>query len=153
MTIIKFEQYLTSGQITLFGNPHKHKLDSHEQIFFDANSEHVLAYYKFFYGNDVYFSSSYKRATQTDDSVVLLKDGRIGRISLIFKMGTTISLLLKMLAVEKVDQLPEHILRVTKSIIDKFEVVPAENISKKLLFISTTKDSFTSELPNPFEGD
>lgn len=112
-----------------------------------------MAYYKFFYGNDVYFSSTYKKAEQTDDTVVLLKDGRICRINLIFKTEAVVSLLLRILEVEHVDRLPDHILRVKKCTTDMFEVVPAENILKKLILISTTKESYTSELPNNFEGD
>lgn len=112
-----------------------------------------MAYYKFFSGNDVYFSSTYKKAEQTDDSVVMLKDGRIGRINLVFKMGVTVSLLLKILHVEQVYQFPKHIKMISRKTTDKFEIVPADNVHKKMICIATSKETYLSELPNPYEGD
>lgn len=128
-------------------------MDFNEKNFFDENSQHIMAYYKFFYGNDVFFSTTYKRAEQTDDTVVLLKDERIGRISLVFKKERAVSLLLKILQVGKVQQFPEHLKKIIKNVADKFEIVPAGNVLKKLVLITTTKESYISELPNQYEGD
>lgn len=112
-----------------------------------------MAYYKFFIGNEVYVSSIYKKAEQTDDSVVMLKDGRVGRINLVFKKGTTVSLLLKILHVENVYQFPEQIKMISSKTADDFEIVPAENVIKKMICIATSKETYLSELPNPYEGD
>lgn len=112
-----------------------------------------MAYYKFFHDNDVHFSTEYKRAAQTDDTMVQLKDERIGRINLIFKEKGTVSLLLKIFEIERVQQFPEHIKKISKNIEDRFEIVPAEDILQKLILITTAKESYVSELPNPYEGD
>lgn len=141
------------GQITIFGSPHKHKLNVTEKQYLLTNCDHVMACYKFFYGNDVYYSVTYERAVQTDDTMVLLKNGQIGQIRLIFVDKECVYVLLKILSVESVDQFPSHIQKVCRNVVETFLVVPAENILLKLLLISTVKESYLSELPNQFEGD
>lgn len=112
-----------------------------------------MAYHKLFYGNDIFYSVTYQRAEQTDDTVVLLKGGCIGRISLIYEGTESVFLLLKVLEVQRVPNFPMHIKKVCKNKDDKFEIVRAENISQKLLLISTVNESYVTELPNQFEGD
>lgn len=147
------ESIVDVGLITLFGNPHKHKLDYNEKEILKENSDHIMAYYKFFFGNDVYFSTTYGRAVTTDDTTVLLKDGRVGQIQLIFKQNGAVLILLKILEIERVQTFPEHIQKISKGIPDKFEVVSAEEVAKKLLRITTIKENYISELPNSYEGD
>lgn len=141
------------GQITIFGSPHKHKLDVTQKQKLLTTCDHTMAYYKFFYGNDVYYSSTYERAEQTNDTVVLLKNGQIGQIRLIFIDKECVYVLLKILSVEAVDQFPSHIKKVCRNVVEGFLVVPAEDILLKLLLISTVKENYLSELPNQFEGD
>lgn len=112
-----------------------------------------MAYNKFFYGNDIFYSVTYKRAEQTDNTVVILKDQRIGIISLIFKETDSVFVLLKMLQTERVPNFPTHIKKICKNNVDVFKKIPAEEILQKLLLISTETESFITELPNQYEGD
>ncbi|KAJ6647760.1 hypothetical protein Bhyg_02983, partial [Pseudolycoriella hygida] len=72
------------GNITLFGSPHKLKLEDHERSVLQRDTDYIFAYHKFFYENDVYYSTSYKRAEQTNDTVIMLKDQTVGQVELIF---------------------------------------------------------------------
>lgn len=141
------------GEITVFGSPHKHKMDSNQKIILNKDTDFIMAYFKFFYGNDVYFSSTYKRAEQTNDTMVLLKDERVGEIRLIFQEEETVFIVLKIFKTESVPQYPQHIKKMCKNIDDEFVKVPAEDVSQKLLLISTVNENYLSELPNQFEGD
>lgn len=145
------------GEITIFGSPHKYKLNSSQKIILNKDSDYILAYFKFFYGNDVYFSSTYKRAEQTNDTMVLLKDERIGQIRLIFQEETTVFVLLKIFKIESVPLFPKHFKKICNKIDDEeddeFAKVSAEQVFKKLLLISTVNGNYLSELPNHFEGD
>lgn len=85
--------------------------------------------------------------------MVLLKDKRIAQIYLIFKENRTVSLLLKILETERVQQFPEHLKKISKNIPDKFEIVTAEDVLQKLIIITTSKENYVSELPNHYEGD
>lgn len=141
------------GQITLFGSPHRHKLDANQKIILLRDSDYIMAYFKFFYKNDIYFSSTYKRAEQTNDTIVLLKDERIGVVNLIFVDNEIVSLLLKILQVEPVHKFPMHIKKIRLNVADEYVVVHAEEVNQKLLIISTSNESYVSKLPNQFEGD
>ncbi len=147
------KQHLKIGQVTLFGSPHKHKLNSTEKSLLQRNSEYIMAHHKFFYGNDIFFSVTYQKAEQTDDTVVILKDQRIGIISLIFIETGSVCLLLQIIEVERVPNFPSHIKKICKSTVDSFENVQAEDILRKLLIISTMNERFITELPNQYEGD
>lgn len=122
-------------------------------FFLKENLEHTEAYYKFFYGNDVFLSTSYKKAKQTDDTTVMLKDKRVGKISLIFKEEESVFLLLQMLDTERVPHFPSHIEKVSMKDEYRFEKIPAEDIQQKLLFISTLKENFITKIPNHYECD
>lgn len=128
-------------------------MDSNQKIILNKDSDFIMAYFKFFYGNDVYFSSTYKRAEQTNDTMVLLKDKRVGQISLIFQEDKTVFIVLKIIKTESVPKYPKHINKMCKNIVDEFVKVPAEDVSQKLLLISTVNENYLSELPNQFEGD
>lgn len=117
------------------------------------NSEDIMAYHKFFYGNDIFFSVTYEKAEQTDDTVVVLNDQRIGIISLIFIESESVFLLLQMIETERVPHFPLHIKKVCRKKVDSFEKVKAEDVLRKLLFISTVNESFITDLPNQYEGD
>lgn len=112
-----------------------------------------MAYHKLFYGNNIFFSTTYEKAEQTNDTVVILKDKRIGVISLIFEERESVFMILKMLKTERVSNFPAHIKKVCKNKEDNFEKVSAESILQKLLLISTIDECFVTELPNQYEGD
>lgn len=150
---MRVKKSLKVGPITLFGSPHKHRLDANQKTILRRDSDYILAYYKFFYINNVYLSSTYKRAEQTNDTIVILKDKRIGVISLIFRDDEKVSILLKLLHVEPVPKFPVHIKKLCVNVEDEFVTVDAEEIIQKLLLISTRNVNYLSELPNQFEGD
>lgn len=141
------------GQITLFGSPHKHTLNANHRNVLLQDSDYVMCYYKFFFKNNIYFSSTYLRAKQTNDTVVMLNDKRVGTISLIFECGGKVSLLIKILHVEQVQNFPTHIRKIRPDATDHVVKVSAEEISQKLLLITTAKEQYISELPNQYEGD
>lgn len=128
-------------------------MDSNQKTILKQDTDYLMAYFKSFYENDVYFSTTYKRAEQTNDTVVLLKDKRVGQITLIFQENETVFILLKMFKTESVPQFPKHFTKICKNVEDEFDKVPAEEISQKLLLISTVSENYLSELPNQFEGD
>lgn len=83
----------------------------------------------------------------------MLKDKRVGIISLIFKENESVFMLLQMLDIESVPQFPSHVKKVSMNNERFFEKVPAEDILEKLVMISTVKVSFVTSIPNRFECD
>lgn len=141
------------GQVTLFGSSHKHKLEANEKTILQRDSDFIMAYHKFFHDNDVYYSITYKRAEQTNDTLVLMKDQSTGQIVLIFNDEGVVFLLVKILKTEPVHQFPAHIKKICKNSTDEFIIVRAEDVLEKLLLISTKNENYLSRLPNQYEGD
>ena len=148
-----FLMTLKLGEVTLFGNSHNHKLDMNEKAILKKDCTSVPAYYKFYHDNDVYYSTTYKRAEQSNDTVVLLRDQTIGQIVLIFIGDGVVSILVKVLISEPVNKFPEHIKRIRRNLPEEFVIARADEVMEKLLLISTTSESYVSRLPNQYEGD
>ena len=144
---------LNIGAVTLFGNCHKHRLEEHEKAILKKDSTFIFAHHKFFYDNDVYYSTTYKRAEQSNDTIVLLKDQTVGQIVLIFTDDGVVSMLVKIMIVEAINKFPAHIQKIRRSLTDEFVAVRADEVLEKMLLISTTNESYVSRLPNHYEGD
>lgn len=91
--------------------------------------------------------------TTNSFTVVLLKDQTVGQIVLIFNDNGVVFLLVKKFTIESVHQFPAHIKKICTNTTDEFIVVRADEVSEKLLLISTTNENFLSPLPNQYEGD
>lgn len=139
------------GQITLLGKSHKQSLTPVEQLILKQKC--VTAYNKFCFSKDVFYSTFYTRAKQTNDTMVCLNDGTFGQITVIYVSDeNSVRLLLKKFCVEQV-QYPRHLKRVVRAEIDCYEDVPADEILEKCLVVDTSTDSYISVLPNRFESD
>lgn len=138
------------GEITLLGTWHKQELLPAEQMILSHKS--VLAYHKFCYSNDIYYSTFYKRAKQTNDSIICSKDGRFGEIVVIYENAETVYILLKIIFVEVVP-CPKHLKRITETQVDTYATIRADEVKEKCLIINTSTESYISTLPNKFESD
>lgn len=138
------------GEITLLGISHKQEILSAEQVILLQKS--VVAYNKFFYSNDVFYSSFYKQAKQTNDTVVCLNDGRFGYIVVIYEKDEKVYILLKIIFVDAV-LCPNHLKRITENQIDTYANIPADEVKEKCLIVNTSTESYISMLPNRFESD
>lgn len=139
------------GEITLLGKSHKQELLPVEQVILAQES--VLAYNKFFYLNDIFYSTFYKRAKQTNDSVVCLNDGRLGQIVSIYENAENeVYILLKIIIVEAVP-CPNHLKRISQTQVDTYATARADDVKEKCLIINISTESYISVLPNRFESD
>lgn len=139
------------GNITLLGASHRQDLLPAEQVIPAQKS--VVAYNKFFYLNDVFYSAFYKRAKQTNDTVICLNDGRFGQIGVKYENAeNVVYILLKIIFVEAIPG-PSHLKRIIQTQVDTYVTAQAEEIKEKCLVISTSTESYISKLPNRFESD
>ncbi len=142
------------GLITLLGNPQRLDLDTDEHRIVQQNC--IWDYKKFFFSHDVFYSTSYRssaeREIQTNDTVVILKNGSIGQITRIYIHEEVVYVLLQKLSVESVASFPRHIKKVLTNTRD-FESVRADEIAEKMVLMSTSKETYVSHIPNRIEGD
>lgn len=142
------------GSITLLGNPQKLNLNSDEQHI--VQKKWIWDYKKFFFSHDVFYSTAYRASTdreiQTNDTVVILKNGSIGQITRIYIHDEVVYVVLEKFSVEPISSFPRHIKKVSVNS-RNLESVRADEIVDKMVFISTAKDSYVSHLPNRIECD
>lgn len=137
--------------ITLLGLAHKQELLPAQEAILHRKS--IEAYMKFFHLDDIFYSTFYKRAKQTNDTVVCLNDGRFGEIVVIFENSDNqVSVLVKLLYVENVPGLI-HMKRIDQTQICTYTTVLANEVKEKCLIINSVKESYVSTLPNRFESD
>lgn len=139
------------GEITLLGKSHKQDLLPVEQAILRRKS--IVAYNKFFYLNDVFFSTAYKQAKQTNDTVVCLNDGSYGQIVVIYENdeNDSVLILLKKTIVEP-EKCPIHLKRIIQAN-PTYAIARADEVREKCVVIDTLKESYISVLPNTFESD
>lgn len=138
------------GAITLLGKPSSKKLNLDEKRILHENR--IVDYKKFFYLNDIFYSTSYKISTKTNDTVVCLRDESYGQITRIYVKNGTVYLLLKKFCVEAAQYLPVQMKKVSLRN-STLQSVPVHEVSEKCILISTSKETYVSKLPNRIESD
>lgn len=137
------------GDITLLGKSKLTKLLAHEKQI--LNCEQIQDYKKFFFLHDVFYSTSYTRATTTNDTVICLNNGNYGFITRIYEKDETVHVLIRNLSVEKENLLPMQIRKV--SISETYQSFPVLDIAEKCILVSTKNENYVSKLPNRIESD
>lgn len=160
-TLRKVKNVREIGNVTLLNQPTLHNLSDEEklvlrdQIVF--NSTYAYEYKKFILNNDIYYSSSYKRAEQTNDTRVKLNDGTYCQIDLILELDGVVYLLVTTFdticnSTITGIHVNSHLKLCEISSINK-KCVPISNILKKCIFISTSNFIVITEFPNRIECD
>lgn len=158
-TINKVKTVKRIDNVTLLNKPICYRLSDDEKFLlreqFSCDFEKVNTYNKFILSNDIYYSSSYKRAKKTNDCCIKLIDGRYGQINLIFDFENIIYLIITIYesVVNRIEIDKNSLLHIVNISSTTKKCVPISNVLKKCIFLSTNNICVISEFPNRIECD
>lgn len=160
-TLRKVKHVRCIGNVTLLNKPILRNLTDEEKLalrdYIVISSAQCNEYKKFIINNDIYYSSSYKRAKQTNDTCVKLIDGSYCQIDSIIQISEVVYLLVTIfdpVRESNIDGINEdsHLKICMISSATK-KCVVTTSVLKKCIFVSTNNLIVITELPNKIECD
>ncbi|KAM7282555.1 uncharacterized protein ISCGN_002702 [Ixodes scapularis] len=146
---------LGCGQPAIMSSEDKFALQQH----FGATVSSATEYQRCVIKNQVYHSTSYTRATQSDTTFVSTHDGHYFKIlkivEVVLATGSCCVLLCKKVVLRELQQLPEHIKECFLSERSTVCCVEPCNVKSSCVYIEFISDSksFICDLPNVIERD
>ncbi|CAN7939092.1 unnamed protein product, partial [Ixodes hexagonus] len=153
----KLDNFLYAGEVCLFGHPHQ--LETPQEVRAALAGEpcpdSCLEYSRLAYKRQIFHSTTYKRATKSDSSVIQARDHNYFVIVKIISVNGRVLLLCKKVILTEGGDFPPHIKECFVSMVATLHVLEPHNLKAACLFMRFRNPaaSYVCTLANEVERD
>ncbi|CAN7944676.1 unnamed protein product [Ixodes hexagonus] len=153
----KLDNFLYAGEVCLFGHPHQ--LETPQEVRAALAGEpcpdSCLEYSQLAYKRQIFHSTTYKRATKSDSSVIQARDHNYFVIVKIISVNGRVLLLCKKVILTEGGDFPPHIKECFVSMVATLHVLEPHNLKAACLFMrfQNPAASYVCTLANEVERD